>query len=251
METVLILAQFFFLQACLGIGFFTPLADSKMTGSGFIKLIMGICLGLGLAALVLLSNTHALLSPELILLIAALVFMGLTYCLHGEGKTPLTVGTYLGQVLCLVLSLAFSHNFVLKSLVFSLTSSLFLGVTVYGMLLGHWYLVTPKLSTRPLELVHMIFWSLLFFKLGQMGWELTVKRQLPQTGEGYAFDMLILSMRTLWGYLGLFAMGIFSWKLVKMRSLQSATGMLYAMTFFMLVGELMAGYIYFKTGFFF
>ncbi len=82
-----------------------------------------------------------------------------------------------------------------------------------------------------------------------MGWEVFAKGNVPQTGEGYVFDLLILSMRVFWGYFGIFVMGFFSWKLVNMRALQSATGMLYAMTFFVLVGELVAGYIYFKTGF--
>jgi hypothetical protein len=35
---------------------------------------------------------------------------------------------------------------------------------------------------------------------------------------------------------------------VRMRSIQSATGVLYVMTFFVFVGELIASYMYLKMG---
>jgi len=61
---------------------------------------------------------------------------------------------------------------------------------------------------------------------------------------------MILLMRIGWGYLIIGIMSYFAWRLIKMRSIQSATGILYVMTFFIFTGELLSGYILFKYGLF-
>ena len=67
-------------------------------------------------------------------------------------------------------------------------------------------------------------------------------------GSGYAFNWLMLTMRVVWGYLIIAVMSYFAWRLVRMRSLQSATGILYAMTFFAIVGELISAFLYTNMG---
>ena len=249
MNSTVILLQSFLLQSCLGIGLFSLMVNPKIIGFGLVKLITSICIGLGLMALILIGlSPPPTMTSSIFFLVLSLISMVITFQFCDERKTFFVIGTYLNTVSCLFLSLIFFHNLGIKSIMFSLTSSLFLGSTVYAMLLGHWYLVTPKLSTNPLKMAHYMIFCLFFFKLAWTGLELFSTGHLPQTEAGYTFDMLILSMRFLWGYLGFVIMGIFSWKLVNMRSLQSATGMLYAMTFLVLIGELIAGHIYLKTG---
>ena len=65
---------------------------------------------------------------------------------------------------------------------------------------------------------------------------------------GYMFNWIMLLMRLGWGYLVIAIMGYYTWRLTKMRSIQSATGVLYVMTFFVFIGELIAGYYHFKYG---
>ncbi len=67
-------------------------------------------------------------------------------------------------------------------------------------------------------------------------------------GDGYTFNWLVISMRWLWGYVALAVLSAFAWRLCRMRSIQSATGVLYIMVFFVFVGELISGYLYFKHG---
>ncbi len=67
-------------------------------------------------------------------------------------------------------------------------------------------------------------------------------------GDGYIFNTLVIVMRWLWGYLAIGVLSWFAWRLCKMRSIQSATGVLYIMVFFVFVGELLSIYLYFKNG---
>jgi len=67
-------------------------------------------------------------------------------------------------------------------------------------------------------------------------------------GGGYMFNWIMVSMRYLWGYLAIVILNIFAYKLVKMRSIQSATGILYVMVFFIFVGEMTSSYLFYKHG---
>jgi hypothetical protein len=59
---------------------------------------------------------------------------------------------------------------------------------------------------------------------------------------------MLLTMRVSFGYLVILGMSFFNWKLLKLRSIQSSTGILYAMTFFVFIGELVSTYIFFNYG---
>lgn len=125
---------------------------------------------------------------------------------------------------------------------------------IYGMLLGHWYLVTPKMSLLPLKVTNIIIWIVLGAKIIFSGFELFENMDyfepLTRKGEGYLFNVLFTSMRFLWGYLIILIMSIFNWRLLLLNSTQSATGMLYAMTFFVIVGELISSFLFFNMGLF-
>jgi hypothetical protein len=67
-------------------------------------------------------------------------------------------------------------------------------------------------------------------------------------GDGYTFNWLFISMRYLWGYAAPLILSFFTFKLCKLRSLQSATGVLYIVEFFVIVGELISVYLMAKHG---
>jgi hypothetical protein len=120
------------------------------------------------------------------------------------------------------------------------------------MVMGHWYLVTPRLSEKPLQYASYISWVLLVIKVV---WTVSTYINLqnyfePHTamGAGYSFNWLMLLMRVGWGYLVVGVMSYYSYRLISMRSIQSATGMLYAMTFFIFIGELISSYMFLQYG---
>jgi hypothetical protein len=143
----------------------------------------------------------------------------------------------------------FSQNILsLKSLKIILGGSfsmLLLGSVIFSMVFGHWYLVTPRLSHQPLVLssgciflfvlLKMILSAASFYNQPQLFWDFDQER--------WHFDHMIMAiLRVSWGFLAIFIFNIFAYKLVKMRSLQSATGIFYAQSFLILAGELVSYY---------
>ena len=55
--------------------------------------------------------------------------------------------------------------------------------------------------------------------------------------------LYFLLMRWAWGLIGPAVLGYFIWDTVKIRSTQSATGLLYVAVVFVIIGETMAQYL--------
>lgn len=254
MAEIKVLIEFFLLSMAFGVGVFTPLANTQMTGVGLLKLlttVTGVSLLLGLS--LNLSYTP-LMSAQPLLMAISLVCMVFVYLFHKDKKSSLMWALYLVQNISLFLTLNLFMNQTPFLLAYGLSSVFFLGIIIYAMLLGHWYLVTPKLSVDPLKRALWVTWVVLVIKLAFLTYSLSTDFRFftegSTQGAGYMFNWIMLSMRVLWGYVIIFVMSVFTWKLVCMRSTQSATGILYAMTFFVLVGELIGNYMYFSYGMF-
>jgi hypothetical protein len=177
-----------------------------------------------------------------------LLILALQWKLHPDDRKAWTWGLYFLQVVgTLVLLYKFDSRFL-----FVFSSALLLGVTHYAMLLGHYYLVVPKLTEKPLLVSLRLFWSLI---LPKIVWSLLSIFEAPAffeegtiLGDGFLFNWIVASMRWLWGYVALLVLSYFAWRLCRMRSIQSATGVLYIMVFFVFVGELLSNYFYLKFG---
>ncbi len=254
MAEIKVLAEFFLLSLALGVGFFTPLARTEMTGVGLFKLLTTVCAVSAMIALGIHLSYAPITSPQAIAYFIAFVVMVLSYFFHRDQKTPAMWLLYLVQQFALLTVVYFFQNQSGFLIAYGLSSIFFMGIVTYAMLLGHWYLVTPKLSTAPLEKSMLVLWALGAFKLAILTYTLVLDGKFfvegTSFGAGYMFNWVMLTMRVGWGYLVVLIMSIFSWKLIRMRSTQSATGVLYAMTFFVLVGECVAMYMYFKYGMF-
>jgi hypothetical protein len=252
MENVKIIADFFLVSLAWSFILFSPIASSKLTGNGFIKLISNLATGsLVISVIVSLLSHVAVNSPFFYLKVIALISLVLTSLFHRDEKSTLMWVLYAIIVSTLGFDLYLFSPQVSNSL-FLISSSLLLGIITYAMVLGHWYLVVPKLSEKPLLVAALITWGILALKI--IFSTLSIYKHFDffesQTtlGAGYAFNWLLLSMRVSFGYLVILGMSIFNWKLVRIRSIQSSTGILYAMTFFIFVGELISTYLFFNYG---
>ncbi|OUR93664.1 hypothetical protein A9Q84_19555 [Halobacteriovorax marinus] len=249
---ILNIAEFFFLTLALGVGLFTWIASSSLTGAGFQKLINSVCLGSTVMALIIHLTYGTFSDPlSIIYYIAALSFL-LIHQFHKDEKSIFMWALFATHNLALLYLLLDFQNGWSTQFRFGLSSALMLGIIVYAMILGHYYLVVPKLSEKPLKISVLFLWAIMAVKVVWSGMETYNNwgffKEFTTLGGGYAFNWLLLTMRVGWGYVVIFGMSIFTWKLVKMRSTQSATGVLYAMTTFVLVGELVSAYLYFKYG---
>jgi len=251
MANVKTIAEFFLLSLAWTMTLFSPIASSKLTGNGFIKLISNISIGSLFIALVINLVSLTQLRLDLCLKLSALVALILTTLLHRDDKSILMWLMYAVVVVALGAHIALFSPAPINAL-FLLSSALLLGIITYAMVLGHWYLVVPKLSERPLKIAAIITWIILGLKICCSIFaayrHYDFFNEQTSLGSGWAFNWLLLSMRVSFGYVVILGMSLFNWKLVNMRSIQSSTGILYAMTFFIFIGELVSTYIFFNFG---
>lgn len=252
MNDVMIVSEHFLLSLAFSMSLFSIIASSRLTGAGFIKLSTSVAGGSALLALACHLRYGSIQSPQAIYLCVYLIASTAIYAFHRDGKNIAMWILWLVQVLSGTLAIVVFHNIYTEQIIWALSSAALLGIVTYAMVLGHWYLVVPKLSEKPLVIATLVLWVIMFFKFIWTGFEVFENADYftadTTKGAGYSFNMILLIMRATWGYLVVGIMSWFSWRLIRMRSIQSATGMLYAMTFFVLVGELMAQYMFFKFG---
>lgn len=252
MATIINLAEFFLISIGLGVGLFSFLADTKATGGGFLKVVSGLCGGSLILSLVLHLTYGTILDPLSTLYYIAIFAFTLTYFFHKDHKSWFMWLLFAIQNLTLTFLLLKMNNGNHQHFFFALTSTLMLGSVTYAMVMGHWYLVTPKLSENPLKYALYFSWVFLLIKMGWTAYgylqEPAFFSEMTSSGGGYAFNWMMLTMRIGWGYVVLGIMSIFAYRLVAMRSIQSATGMLYAMTFFVFVSELISNYMFLEYG---
>lgn len=249
MESIHQILKTLLLSLSFGTFIFIPLVDPKLTGAGLIRLIVGVVLGgvmLGFVPMWLDGSLTPLLASCWIALLMSLLVI---YLKHPDEHTPIMWFFYL---LCVCLFLIIFYFSYQNFLLFVFLTTYLLGICNYQMLLGHYYLVVPKLSERPLINCLRIFWGALAAKFSVTLFELVNNLDFFNAetikGDGFIYNTLFMSMRCLWGYLALFILSIFAYKLCKIRSIQSATGVFYVMVFFVLVGEIMSMYMYYSYG---
>lgn len=252
MANVKIIAEFFLLSLAWAYTLFSPVASSKLTGEGFIKLISNVSIGAVMVSIVIFFVEGGKINETgFILKAIPLVALILQSVFHQENKSVFMWILYGIIVSVLGVHIA-AYSPVLPSVLFLFSSAMLLGIITYAMTLGHWYLVTPKISVQPLVKAGLILWIVLGLKIASSFYYTFLNYDFfeAQTtlGSGYAFNWLLLTMRMSFGYLVILGMSIFNWKLVKMRSTQSATGILYAMTFFVFIGELISMFLFFNYG---
>ena len=165
MANIKIIAEFFLLSIAWTLTLFSPIASSKLTGNGLIKLLSNVSIGALVITLVIsFASGESILSLPLYLKLMALVALVATSLFHEDHKTFLMWAMYTAVVISLGVHIVLFSPIFLSAL-FLASSTLLLGVITYAMILGHWYLVVPKLSEHPLKRAALITWIILGLKL--------------------------------------------------------------------------------------
>lgn len=133
-------------------------------------------------------------------------------------------------------------------------SALLLGSVAVSMVLGHWYLVDTTLSIAPLKDGALWFaaavalrWLNVLTVLAREGWD--VVRVTDVADMFYSTLGLFFLFRTLTGLIAPLLLAGPILQTVRMRSTQSATGLLYVAMVVVLFGELIAQFLTSATGF--
>ena len=249
-----ICAHFFLLSLAFGTQLFSPVVSTKLTGVGFYKLGTSIVL----SSLILALGLDYYMNPGLLKLewscyVILLLTNAVTFITHKDSKTCWMWLVYILQIMtfCVLTFNIFSFDPIW--IIFFFMSMTLLGISNFSMLLGHYYLVTPKLSEEPLIYCLFIFLICFFLKVIS-SISVVLSLGLPYfsegsiLGDGYLYNWLFVSMRYLWGFIAPIILILFTYRLCKMRSLQSATGVLYIVEFFVIVGELISVYLMARHG---
>ena len=136
-----------------------------------------------------------------------------------------------------------------------LVSALMLGSVTICMILGHWYLVEPGMSIGPLKVMSSIFIlgvivrSILGGYTAFLVWEDVTVSGSEWFSNGLVMNLLFYCQRVLFGLVLPLALSWMIWQTVKIRSTQSATGILYVAVVFVIFGEFLAHYLLVATGY--
>jgi hypothetical protein len=136
----------------------------------------------------------------------------------------------------------------------SASSSLLLGTVTVTMILGHWYLVDTSLSIAPLASGARSFAAAVVARWGEVaaalfygGWAtLRVGRPADLI---LSTNGLFFLFRALMGLGAPLVVAGLVWQTVRIRSTQSATGLLYVALILVLFGELVSEFLLFLTGY--
>jgi protein NrfD len=135
-----------------------------------------------------------------------------------------------------------------------LSSASLLGGACTAMILGHWYLILPSMRVSHLQSIVKLHIVSMIVRVAVVATAVYVAVATWQPGAGPSFRHYITSVagiffwqRVLFGLGGPAVLSYLTWETAKIRSTQSATGILYVDFFTVVVGEVLAKYLLLVT----
>ncbi|HEX4962467.1 MAG TPA: hypothetical protein VF173_16650 [Thermoanaerobaculia bacterium] len=137
-----------------------------------------------------------------------------------------------------------------------LASALLLGWSLVAMLLGHWYLVAPRLTFKHLTIFCWVLLGTVLLRLAAVGASLAVAAGVDELVEPHPLRVLaslggqgiFFWFRLLWGLAIPLALAVMALQCARQRSNQSATGILYVLVVGAFIGEITGAYLTMTTG---
>ena len=253
--------------AHLGIGIaFTLLLVSKEAGVKFFRFNAGLAAALLAAALAFrpdaasaggaIANRSAIAALSVAL--ASLVFYWIIAGrIWGWLRPPLAaLASAAGATAVIMHGLAASGEVTCRVLTAAstLSSAALLGGACTAMVLGHWYLVIPSMKVSHLQRIVGFHIATLAGRLAIVAIVIALAVGVPlATGQSLrryvtSVDGIFFWQRMLFGLAAPAVLSYLTWETAKIRSTQSATGILYVDFFTVVVGEVLAGYLLLSTG---
>jgi hypothetical protein len=171
-------------------------------------------------------------------------------------------GAPLGRALVVAAGLALAAGLVLVEtsadlpglgwrLAADATSAALLGSATTAMLMGHMYLIAPGMTMAPLLRLLAALLGATLARLALAGlalwlWSSTGGRSLFTLEDE---TVLWLPLRWGLGFVAPLVLGVLAWQTARIRSTQSATGILYVVVIFCFLGELTGQLLQSTTGF--
>jgi hypothetical protein len=256
----------FLFLAHLGVGIaFTLVFVSREAGVKFFRFNSGFAAILLVIALAFAFNTAIPATNSLRVLVASTAVVVFYWATVGRAFTTIrpaillvAVALGLAAIVLQALELSAGGSATVQALVVAsfLTSAALLGGACTAMILGHWYLILPSMEVSYLQSIvglHIVSLAVRVLVVGAAVW-LAISAWRPELDAGPSFRHYIFSIggiffwqRVLFGLAGPAVLSYLTWETAKIRSTQSATGILYVDFFTVVVGEVLAKYILLAT----
>lgn len=260
-------AVLYLFLAHLGIGIaFTLLLVAKEAGVKFFRFNAGLAAALVAGALAFrpapgavgAAVAHGAPVVALAVSLAALtIYWLIAGRVWGWLRPPLAVVASAAGATAVVLHGVASASAVscgIMTAASTLSSAALLGGACTSMVLGHWYLVIPSMEVRHLQRIVGFHIATLIGRVAVVAVVLALAVGVPlATGQSLrrfvtSVDGIFFWQRMLFGLAAPAVLSYLTWETAKIRSTQSATGILYVDFFTVVVGEVLAGYLLLSTG---
>lgn len=247
----------FALRLICGMSLMLAASEYRKTSSGFYRIQMLVVLGLSVLASLFagkgMPKADAVIDPTWMTVacvaIAVLAFLG-SVLWTLERKTGayrvvvLIAATAVGGLAMNALRNSSAISAPWFQILSDVSSAAILGGAMTGMLLGHWYLTAPEMSLDPLLRLTWLFGVTAVIRLVisivglWLGWGAIA---------GLTISMLVL-MRWSFGIIGPLAAFVMTWRILKYRNTQAATGVLFVGVIVTFLGELSGILLFFQLG---
>ncbi len=229
-----------------------PLLSPAQVNPRFFRTHFLTALGLGVVALVLLHQTASLALWLTLLAVIVLTFLGsMAWLLEGAPGTRVLLAMALPAALA-ALALTSAEQGARAALPWlwgdDLTSAALLGSATTAMLMGHSYLIAPAMSLTPLLRLLAALGVSTLLRLGLAVAGLWLWTGDAATANVETETLLLLAVRWALGFVGPLVLGWMAYETAKIRSTQSATGILYVVVILCFLGELTGQLLFYKTG---
>ena len=256
----------FLFLAHLGIGMGASLlVVSSQAGVKFFRFTAGSAAGLLFLGLTLMPEEAAEGTAARVGMygvVVATFFLGLYWLTVGRvlrtlRRIALPVAVGAGLVALVGHAFAFAADtpvWQALTVISLLSSAALLGSSCTAMILGHWYLVVPALDVAHLQSIVKLHFVSTVLRIVVVAGVVLLAIMTTQPGMGPVFSRYITSVagiffwqRVLFGLVGPLILAYLTWETAKIRSTQSATGILYVDFFTVIVGELLSKFLLLST----
>lgn len=247
----------FALRLTLGMSIMWLLMPRKEVTAGFFKIQMRVVLGLCILAALSVATDFVgqsigqqFLSPTTARVLcgvaAGLGYFGSVFWLYDWRKPGTWVMFPILALAAIVLIAGYGiptetgDSRVWLQPLSELASSLLIGSTVVGMLLGHWYLTSPTMTIKPLSVMNncVLGATLIRLVVSMVGLSLAWSSIETNT------QLIWLSLRWIAGILAPLLVWFLVWRILKYKNTQSATGVLFSGVIVTFIGEMTASLLF-------
>jgi hypothetical protein len=211
-------------------------------GFGFYRTQFLTALGITCLVLFFVHDTApagliALLVAAIVLAVIGSVVWALEGAPGGRALVVLTPAVLAAALVWLEIS---SEGPLAERLLGDAASAALLGTALTAMLLGHSYLIAPTMSIRPLNRLLAALAAAIAVRAGVDGFAFVRWTSEHSLASLKGDEVLWLPVRAAVGLLAPLGLDWMAWQAARIRSTQSATGILYVVVIFCFLGELTA-----------